>query len=129
MPLHAGIDQYRVRSAIQTFNTLNLLGVLSDTAIAAANTVEGVRTAIANGINNHTIHLEHVTLARTGSEAVTEMFNYGLLTDAGIVGLTTYAGFKALLTGSNPPDDDDSRVADGSWTYSGNAPSSTIING
>lgn len=128
MALHAGIDQYRVRSAISCLNTLNKLGVLTDAAVAAANTVAGLKTTVQDAINNRVIHIEHVTVSRAGIEAIQEMANYALFTDAGIVGLTTYAGLLALLTSDDPPGDDSSR-ADGSWTYSGNAPSATAING
>lgn len=125
MAVHKTMDAYRVRSAISCLNTLNKLGVLTDAAVAAANTVAGVKTAIANAINNRVIHIEHTTLARAGIEAVQEMANYGLFTDAAIVGLTTYAGLLALLTNDDPTDDDSAR-ADGSWTYQGNALSPTV---
>lgn len=128
MALHAGIDQYRVRSAISCLNSLNKLGVLTDAAVAAANTVPGLKTTVQDAINNRTIHIEHVTLARAGLEAIHEMANYGLFTDALIAPLTTYAGLLALLTSDDPPGDDSSR-ADGSWTYTGNAPLGNIVNG
>ncbi len=126
MPLHESIDKYRVRSAISALNTLNKLGVLSDSAIAATDTINGLKNTIANAINNQAIHIEHVTLARAGLEAIQEMANYNLLTDANVAPLTTYAGLLAILAVEAPPGDDTTRAA-GDWTYSGNAITPSIV--
>jgi hypothetical protein len=126
MAVHKTTDAYRVRSAISCLNSLNKTGALSDTVVAAANTVVGLQNAIAGFISNRTLHREHVVLCRAGVEAVQEMANYGLFTDAAIVGLTTYAGLLALITPSAPAGDDNTR-ADGSWTYLGNVLSPSIV--
>ncbi len=117
-------DKYRVRNAIRLFRRGNNFGVLTDAAVAAANTPAGLRTTVRNA----SLHEEHTYTKRALVEAIKEMENYGVLTAGNVGPLTTFAGLLALLTVEvgtidNPLKDD------GGESYSGNTPlSEGLIN-
>lgn len=110
-------DKSRVRNAIRLFRRGNNFGILTDAAVAAANTPLGLRTTVRNA----SLHEEHTYTKRALVEAINEMEDFGVLTASNVGPLTTFAGLLALLTVEvdsidNPAKDD------GGEHYLGNTP-------
>lgn len=81
---------YRVGAA---FLLAQAMGLLTDTNVAAADTVAGLRAAVAAAV----MGIEGSEVIRTGTgRAITAGVDLGFLTDAAILGLTTVAGLVAL---------------------------------
>lgn len=118
MPIvHQNMDQYRVRSAIEIIQFFINLGVITASTVQADNTVADFRTRIKNAA----VHQEYVIEKRACIEAINEMEDYGVITDALLNPLTTTAGLIALMTPYNPDDDSNTARFTGSNTYTGNA--------
>src|SRR3990167_7581921 len=99
--VHQNMDQYRVRNAIEIFQFFINIGTITNTTVAADNTVANFRTTIQNAA----IHQEYVIEKRAMIEAINEMEDFGVISDALLIGLTTTAWLIALLTPYNPDDD------------------------
>lgn len=115
MGVHGGIDQERVRNAIQTFYIANKYGILTDAAILGLTTVAGLRLLFTNA----SVHASDELIKRSGEEKVDEMQKLGLLTNTNVAAADTFAGLQALLTGSDPATDDTPKYL-GDINYSGN---------
>lgn len=129
---HYGIDIYRVRSAIDLFNTLNKMTmgatvVFNDTDIANISTgVAGLKGLVSNAINNSKIHISEVPICRAALEAIEEMEGLGELTDSNVNGAANYAALLALISDAAPAGDDTDKHR-GGWVYSGNVAKETFV--
>lgn len=121
MAIQQNIDAYRVRNAIEIFQFWINIGTITNTTVAADNTVSAFRSRIVNA----SVHQEYVKEKRAMVEAIDEMSNLGIISDSILNPLTTTAGLMALLTAVNPSDDSDTARFTGSNTYSGNTKPST----
>lgn len=94
MPLHQ--DALGLSAAAgRGLQFANYASFLTDTTVAAADTVAGLRTALAAAA----VHKDVEPARNRISRAIDMGVAAGELTDAAILSLTTVAGLIALLTG------------------------------
>lgn len=118
--VHIG-DFNLIRSAIRIYRLLGNLGVLTTSNITAADTVNGLMSAIKTGMA--TQHESYKEFGRMGIEATKYMVNLGVLSDAAILSLTTVASLITVLetvVGANSVDDPPR--ADGGENFDGVIP-------
>lgn len=92
MSVHADLNAH-VRKVAANLRTAQDTGLLTDSTVAAADTVAGLKTAI----DNAAVHAAGLPTKDRVKRAIDAGAAAGELTDAAILSLTTVAGLIALI--------------------------------
>lgn len=100
MPLHAD-DKHKSNEIRQAINLMDNLNVLTDANITAANTVDGLVSAVETAVDAATNHAEIAPMKPGFVRALRQAEALGIISDAILADMETVAALKALFEGSN----------------------------
>lgn len=99
--VHAAVLQFAASDLGPFWREIKELGLLSDANVAAANTVELLRSTLATNIGAATVHAAVKQVATNYSRVVDASRDNGIISDAIMNPLTTVDAFIALFGNTN----------------------------